>query len=169
VFFDLIGGDGGMLEEVVEEREGTIHIANGIGNLLAGRFAEGDDFTGGGDGITGDGGNASEEELDPAFPVTSAADRGEAVIIFHAVELEVVGEVKEREFKDIAMTEKESDEETADAAIAIEEGVNGFELRVGVGAVDEGGEIGGGVEKFFQITEGLSHFVDGWRNVSGIR
>jgi hypothetical protein len=84
------------------------------------------------------------------------------------VELEVVGEVEERELEDVAVAEKEGDEETADAAIAIEEGVDGFELRMSVSAVDEGGEIAGGVEEFFQVTEGLSHFVDGWRDVGGI-
>ena len=168
MLFDLIGGDGGMLEEVVEEWEGAGHFSGGIGDLLAGGFAEGDDFTSGGDGIAGDGGDAAEEEFDPAFPVARAADGSEAVIVFQSVELEVVGEVEEGELEDIAVAEEEGDEEAADAAIAIEEGVDGFELGVRVGAVDEGGEIAGGVEEFFQIAEGLSHFVDGWRDVGGI-
>jgi hypothetical protein len=65
------------------------------------------------------------------------------------VELEVVGEVEEGELEDIAVAEEEGDEESADAAIAIEEGVDGFELSVSVSAVDEGGEIAGCVKEFF--------------------
>ena len=168
VFFDLIGGDGGMLEEVVQEGEGTVHIADSIGDFLAGRFTESDDSSSCGDGITRDGGDAAEEEFDPAFPIAMAADGGEAVIVFHAVEIEVVGEVEKRELKDITLAEKEGDEESANPTIAIKEGVNRFELCMRVSTMNESGQITRCVEKIFQVTEGLNHFMNRWRDVGGI-
>ena len=78
----MVGGDGWLIKEIVEEREGAGHVAEGIGDLLARSFAEGDDFSGGGDGIPRDDGDAPEEELDPAFPIAMAADGGEAVVVF---------------------------------------------------------------------------------------
>lgn len=139
--FDLVGGDGWLFEEIVEERVRAGHATEGVGDLLVSGFTESDDIPGGGDGIPRDGGDALEEEFDPAFPIALLADGGEAVVVFEAVEFEIVGEVKEGKFQDIAMAEEEGDEETADAAIAIEEGMDRLELGMGVGAVDEGGDV----------------------------
>ena len=82
MIFSMVRGNSGLLEEVIEKWERTGHVAKGIGHLLAGLFAKGNDFSGGGNGISRDSGNATEEEFNPTFPVAIAADRGEAVIVF---------------------------------------------------------------------------------------
>ena len=60
-----------------------------------------------------------------------------------------MGEVKERELENIPVTKEEGDEETTNATITIEEGMDGFKLCVCVCAVDERGEITWGVEEVF--------------------
>jgi len=50
--FGKVGGDGGLFEEVVEKWKSTGHAAEGVCDLLAGGFAEGDDFSGSGDRIS---------------------------------------------------------------------------------------------------------------------
>ena len=76
--------------------------------------------------------------------------------------------VKEGKLEDVTVAEEEGDEETTDAAIAIEEGMDGLELGMGVGTVDESWKIARGVEEIFQIAKGLGHFMDRRRDVGGI-
>ena len=52
LFFGVARGDGGLLEEAVKKWECAGHVAEGFGDLLAGAFAEGDDFPGSSDGIS---------------------------------------------------------------------------------------------------------------------
>lgn len=103
--FDLVGGNCGLCKEIVEKRVRAGHATEGIGDLLVSAFAEVDDFAGGGGSIMGNRGDAPEEEFDPALPVAGAADGSKAVIVFHAVKFEVVGEIEEGIFEDVAMAQ----------------------------------------------------------------
>lgn len=134
---------------------------------MASVFAKGDDFSCGLHGIVCYRLDSGEEEFDPAFPITIAPNGSEAIIVFRTVHLEVVREVEEGMMEDISLAKKEGDQESADAPIAIEKGVDGLELGVDEAAMDEGGELFRLVDEVLKLSECLVHLGDRGRDVGG--
>ena len=78
----------------------------------------------------GDHGGALEEEGEPALEIALAADAVEAPVVLGAMLLEEEAQVQERFAQQLPVLEQERDEQAADAAVAVEGGVDCLELRV---------------------------------------
>src|SRR6202022_3846459 len=66
-------------------------------------------------------------------------------------------------------TEDESDQQAADAAVAVEEWVDGLELDMGQGRLDQrGGSAGLVVQEFLEIADARLHLLRGGRHEEGI-
>lgn len=92
-----------------------------------------------------------EAEVDPSDPVAACAHVEQALDIAVFVLFEVFAEMKPRSIEREGSGEHEGEDEASDAAVAVEEGMDGFELVVGEeggdGAVDIGGRrVGEGNE-----------------------
>ena len=94
---------------------------------------------------------AAEEEIEPLFPFTFIANRLESFVVGLSVLFEVVRKVEDWFEEDFLLAEEEGDEESSDAAVSVEEGVDGFELGVGQADLDEQGKVGIGVEESFEV------------------
>jgi hypothetical protein len=99
-------------------------------------FAQADDGLGGGSGLLGGLGDATQEEAHPALPPAVLPYGAEAIVVLGPVALQVVAYVEERSVQDARVDELEGDEEPAHAPVTIQEGVDGLELRVHKAAVD---------------------------------
>jgi hypothetical protein len=73
--------------------------------------------------------------------------------------LEVVGEVEDGLVKNFPLAEQEGDEKAADAAISVEERVDGLELDVGEADLDQLRKVGRGMEELFKIAEELRNIL----------
>ena len=86
------------------------------------------------------------------------------VVIFGAVHFEKVAQVEQRSAEDAALAEQKSDEQPADATVAIEKRVDGFKLRVDEAEVHERWQRIGVVQKLFQVAERVIHLRHGRRD-----
>src|SRR6185312_15385129 len=80
-----------------------------------------------------------QEEADPALPVARGPDPLEELVVALAVLLEVEAEVEERLPERTLVAENERDEEAPEPAVAVEERVNGLELDVDQGRLQQRG------------------------------
>ncbi|MGB8958074.1 MAG: hypothetical protein WCC00_03565 [Candidatus Aminicenantales bacterium] len=87
------------------------------------------------------------EELQPGFPIPGLADFGEQVEIFVPVLFEIEAEIEKRLTKDPFVAEQEGDQESADPPVAVEKGVDCFELGVRQRGFDQGRRLLGNVMK----------------------
>jgi hypothetical protein len=85
----------------------------------------------------GDLSNPFQEERDPRFPVSVAADTIQEVVVRGAIPFEIEAEVEERVAEDPRLAEQQRDEETADAAVAVEKRMDRLELHVRQGRAQE--------------------------------
>src|SRR6476619_2576975 len=81
--------------------------------------------------------DATQKELEPSFPVTRVAHGLQPFVVRLAMGLEVVRQVEHRLSEYTTFTEEKRHQQPADAAVAVKEGVNGLELRVGQPDLDE--------------------------------
>jgi hypothetical protein len=70
----------------------------------------------------------SRKKRQPGLPVAPIADGLEQLVVALLVPAEMVREVEHRPLHDFPLEEEEGDEQPADAAIAVQEGVDGLEL-----------------------------------------
>src|SRR5437588_5312750 len=78
-----------------------------------------------------------EEIADPCVPVAVRAHALQKLVIVLAVLVDVVRKVKQRLREPAALDEEKGDEQPADAAVAVEEGMDRLELLVHQRALDE--------------------------------
>ena len=97
--------------------------------------------------------HAAQEELQPPLPVPLRTHGQQSVIILLAVLLQVVAEVKQRPGKDAAPAQVKGDQQAADAAVAVQKGMDGLELGVDQGDLDQGRQAVPGVDEFFQVRD----------------
>ena len=60
------------------------------------------------------------------------------------------------------------DEEAPHATVAVEEGVDSLELHMGETDLEQGGQVGGGVEKTFHLASRGGHLLGRGRHEGGI-
>ena len=77
-----------------------------------------------------------EKEVEPGLPVTGITHGVQQPVVLGPVLLEIQAQVKKWLPKHPVMMQKKGDQQPAHPAVAIEEGVNGFELHVGKGGLD---------------------------------
>src|SRR5712672_2938981 len=81
-------------------------------------------------GVLGSGRDRLEEEIDPRFPCAVCADRLKQRIVPSPVPLEMQAEVEPRVFELAFGDKKQRNENSSDAAVAVEKWMNGLELRM---------------------------------------
>jgi hypothetical protein len=124
---------------------------------------------GAGDGLAGGLDDAGEEEREPLLPIAIQADVLKEFVVGLAVALEVKGEIEERLAEDTLRAENEGDEQTAETTIAIEERVNGLELDVSEGGLEQrAGRNRIVVQEFFQRSHAIQGEFRRRRNEAGI-
>lgn len=160
-------GEDGHLEKEIEEALRQRGLDAGLVEGQAPLFAEVENFPGGGRGALADLEDSAEEEFHPSFPVTAFADGSETLVVFRAVAFEIVAQIEERALEDLALAEKECDEEAANAAVSVQKGMDGLELGVGQSAEDERRHGGLPVQECFKIGKGLHHFGHRGRGEGG--
>src|SRR5438128_2436589 len=74
--------------------------------------------------------DAAQEEREPPLEVASVPHRLEKVIVLLTVPLEIVRQVEHRLAQRGALTQEKRDQKSAHAAVAVEERVDRFKLRV---------------------------------------
>jgi hypothetical protein len=77
------------------------------------------------------------EERDPRIPGGFEADRVQQPVVLGAVALEEEAQIEERLGEQLPVLEQQRDEQAADATVAVEIGVDGFELHVHERGADE--------------------------------
>src|SRR5690606_8935265 len=101
--------------------------------------------------------DTGQEEGQPFLPGALVADCLEQLIIAAAVLLQKIGEVEDRLVEDAPLHQQEGDQQTPDAAVAVKERVDGFELGMGEADPDQDGEIALAMEELLQVPKGLGH------------
>src|SRR5574337_1038746 len=77
-----------------------------------------------------------EEKAKPPGPVSVRSDPLEVIVVTLAMRLEVGGEVEQRLEEPAALDQEERDQESADPAVPVEEGMDRLELLVDQRALD---------------------------------
>src|SRR5262249_46853900 len=89
------------------------------------------------------------------------------LVVALPVALEIVREVEHRLVQHAALAQQEGDQQAPDAAVAVEERVNGLELRVRKADLDQQWQITLRVGKCLEIGERLRDDIRGGRNEGG--
>ena len=131
-------------------------------------FAQADDGLGGGGGLLGGLGDATQEEAKPALPPAVLPYGAEPIVVLGPVALQVVAYVEERPVQDARVDELEGDEEPAHAPVAVQERVDGLELGVHEAAVDEHGQVALFVQELLKVVERLGHLGHRRRDEGGL-
>ena len=137
---------GGNEAAVVEEVHQTTGISGGLsqgGDLCLGAGVEFEKFLKGVNGGLGGLDDGDEKKSQPVIEVVAGADAHEGVVVFAPMFFKVGGEIEAGVAEEVFIDQVEGDEETADAAIAIEEGVDRFEVVVADCDADELGNVNG--------------------------
>jgi hypothetical protein len=82
------------------------------------------------DRLVPDRAHAVEEEVEPPLPVTLPANGVEPPVVVLAMAFEVEAQVEQRLREQLPVFEQKRDEETTDASIPVEVGVDGLEAEV---------------------------------------
>jgi len=166
---ELGQGEQRALAEGGQDTEGVGGAAAGLLDAVGVMVEEGDESACGIDGSEGGDFHTFEEEIDPCFPIAGGADAVEKVVIDWAVLFEEEAEVEEWLTEQTAVVEEEGDEQAAEAAVAVEEGVDGLELDVSERGFEEDGRAAGVFMKvgFESGHAGFQH-VRGWRDETGV-
>ena len=98
---------------------------------------EHDQPPGGADGAVGRLVDAAQEELEPGLPVAVVPHGVEQPVVLGPVLLEVEAQVEQRLAEHAGVAEEQRDQQPPDAAVAVEEGVDGLELHVRERRLDE--------------------------------
>ena len=84
--------------------------------------------------------HAVEEELQPGSPLTVRTHALQQDVVLVAMALQIGGEVQQRARQTLAVDQEQRDKQPPQAAVAADERVDGLELLVQHGALDEVGE-----------------------------
>ena len=91
-----------------------------------------------GDGVLRLDAHAPEEIFHPLFPLAFLGYGEEMGVIGVPRALEPGAEIKERRRQNPALRQQQGDEQPAEAAVSVEEGVDGLELGMGKRGLDQG-------------------------------
>ena len=106
-------------------------------------------------------GHPTQEEVDPGFPVALRPHAVQQSVILRLVGLEVEAQVEQRARKLAGLLEHQRDDQSADPAVAVEEGMDGLELHVREGRADERRQAVLGVDELIQLAHAGQHLVRG--------
>ena len=102
-----------------------------------------------------------QEEPDPALPVARGPDPLEELVVALSLLLEVKAEIEERLSERALVAENERDEEVPEPAVAVEERVNGLELNVDQGSLQQRGRLDPiVVDEFLETSPGANKRKD---------
>jgi len=90
--------------------------------------------------------HAGEEESQPAFPVARLPHFGEHLVVVLPVALEKQAQVEQRLAQQPLVMQQQGNEQASNAAVAVQKGVDGFELHMGQRDPDEHGACSGRAE-----------------------
>ena len=124
------------------------------------RLSQVEDAPGRRHGLGADLRHAAQEEREPAFPIAGVAHRLKTRIILSLMAFEEMRDVENRFRENLPFAEKKHDQQPPHPAVAVEEGVNRLELRMGQPDPDERGEIVVAVEKGLQIAQRTRHLLE---------
>ena len=151
-----------LLEGEVDEL-----VRSAAGRFLDGRavaLAEVGELLGTSDRIDGLCCDRVEEQREPALEVSVLADALQCCVVLVSSFLEVGGDVQDWCREAVANHEEEDDEESAEPTVAVEERMDGLELVVEEGLLDERRQGRLFVDERFEIVEEVAEFIRWWRN-----
>ena len=93
------------------------------------------------DRVCGLGAHCDQEELDPRQSFAAFADRLEGLVVALAVALQICAQVEQRRGQPATIDEQEDGQQAADAAVAVEKGVQRLELVVQQRVLHQQGDI----------------------------
>ncbi|MDA8045296.1 MAG: hypothetical protein M0Z30_08680 [Actinomycetota bacterium] len=111
-------------------------------------------------------GDAVEEEPKPAVEIATLADALQGVVVLLTASLEVGRQVEQRFGQTVTDQQQEHDQETTKASVAVEEGVDRFELVVNQRSLHERRKAWFLVNEAFEVVEERPHLV-WWRRYEG--
>src|SRR5205823_11282248 len=121
---DIGDADNRLVEQALEH---AVPVPGGapevFGDATAAVFLHDQDSMSGFGGVAGCIDHSPKEEGQPAFPVTGVPHGLQVVVVRLAVAPEVVRQVEDRAGEQVALHEEEGDQQSADTAVAVEEGM----------------------------------------------
>ena len=109
--------------------------------------------------------HALQEEPQPGFPITGAADVAQKLVVGAPIALEVQAEVQKRLPEQSGVAQHEGDQQSSQPPVAVKEGVDGFELDVRKPGPDQHGKfVVRGVNEPLEVGHALLDVVGWWRD-----
>src|SRR5437764_8953938 len=93
------------------------------------------------------------------MPISICADALKQIVIVATVLLEVAGQIQKRLAQATALEQKERDQESADAPVAIDEWMDGFKMLVHESALHEIRHRAIFIDELLPMLEALLHFA----------
>ena len=109
-----------------------------------------------------------KEEQHPLLIVAAGANVAQLSVILPLVFLEEIRDVQNRTVQKPPLHEAEQDKQSANASVAVQEGVDRFKLVVDQGRTDKRSIGVLGIDVLLQIRHGLLHILDIGRDIAGI-
>jgi len=100
-----------------------------------------------------------QEEFEPVFPIAPVPGRLQEIVIPLAMPLEIMRQVEGRLAQDALFAQQEHDEQAPHAPVAVEEGVNGLELRMGEPDLEQKRQAVIGVQEPFERGKRIGDFL----------
>ena len=97
--------------------------------------------------------------MQPAVPVAVRADAHQTAVVVVAVTFDVFGQIQQRLRQPAAFDQEQGDEQAADAAVAVEKGMDRFEMLVHQRALDQVGQFAAGVNEGFPGRQSVVHLL----------
>src|ERR1035441_2863965 len=131
------------------------------------------DALGRGGGIVGGLLDAAEEEPEPTLPVALEPNGRQVRKVLVSMAPEVGAQVQDWGLQHTALAEQQGDEQPPDPAVAVEERMDGLELRVDQPADDQEGEARvqtvSSMDVLLEGTDGLFHHLGRWWDEGSLR
>lgn len=112
--------------------------------------------------------DAAQEEGQPLLPGPDVTYRLQLLVILLSVLFKERGQVEDWLEQHLLLAEQESDEQSPDAAIAVEERMNGLELCMHQPDLDQQRQSRVGMNELLQFCQILGNLVRRWRNEGGL-
>jgi hypothetical protein len=104
--------------------------------------------------------DTAQKKRDPRFPMALLADGGEAVVVLGTPRLQVQRQVQQRSRQRAVFAQHQRDQQPADAAVAVQGGMDGFELCVGeCAAHQQRHAVARIVQETFELAERVHQLV----------
>src|SRR4051794_26977003 len=113
--------------------------------------------------------HAGQEKLQPSLPIAIIANRRQTVIVLRTMRFQINTQVEQGLFQDVAFAEEKRHEQSSDSPVAVQERMDGLELRVGESAVNQRRQRLAVVKKLLECVERIMHRGHRRRDESRIR